>query len=76
MMPGTLLGSAAILSRSFCNVAKIGDLDEIDRIFTEGVRAVREFEAVCAKNTPEQFMKNHTELQSKVEEIVEMMGGL
>ncbi len=71
------LGStAAILSRSFCNVAKIGDLDEIDRIFTEGVRAVREFEAVCAKNTNEQFMKNHTELQSKVEEIVEMMGGL
>ena len=60
------LGStAAILSRSFCNVAKIGDLSEIDRIFTEGVRAVREFEAVCSKNTPEQFMKNHTELVSK-----------
>ena len=71
------LGStAAILSRSFCNVAKIGDIDEIDRIFTEGVRAVREFEAVCTKNTPEQFIKNHTELRSKVEEIVEMMGGL
>lgn len=71
------LGStAAILSRSFCNVAKINDLTEIDRIFTEGVRAVREFETVCTKNTPEQFAKNHTELQGKVQEILEMMGGL
>ena len=71
------LGSnAAILSRSFCNVSKIADLKEVDLIFTEGVRAIREFEAVCTKNTPEQFIKNHTELRSKVEEIVEMMGGL
>ncbi len=71
------LGStAAILSRSFCNVAKINDLTEIDRIFTDGVRNIREFEALCAKSTAEQFLKNHSELAAKVEEILEMMGGL
>lgn len=71
------LGStAAILSRSFCNVAKITDLSEIDSIFTDGVRNIREFEALCAKNTTEQFEKNHSELVLKVEEILELMGGI
>lgn len=71
------LGStAAILSRSFCNVAKITDLSEIDNIFTDGVRNIREFEALCAKNTTEQFEKNHSELVLKVEEILELMGGI
>ena len=71
------LGStSAILSRSFCNVAKITDLSEIDNIFTDGVRNIREFEALCAKNTTEQFEKNHSELVLKVEEILELMGGI
>lgn len=71
------LGSTAvILSRSFCNVAKITDLSEIDNIFTDGVRNIREFEALCAKNTTEQFEKNHSELVLKVEEILELMGGI
>ncbi len=71
------LGStAAILSRSFCNVTKINDLTEIDRIFTDGVRNIREFEALCEQSTAEQFSKNHSELAVKVEEILELMGGL
>ena len=33
-----------ILSRSFCNTSKITDLNEIDKIFKDGVSAIRNFE--------------------------------
>ena len=39
------LGSSmVILSRSFCNTSQITDLNEIDVIFEEGVKAIRDFE--------------------------------
>ena len=39
------LGSSmVILSRSFCNTSQITDLNEIDVIFKEGVKAIRDFE--------------------------------
>lgn len=39
------LGSSmVILSRSFCNTSQITDLNEIDKIFKEGVSAIRNFE--------------------------------
>ena len=39
------LGSqCAILSRSFCNTSMITDLEEIRRIFDEGVKEIREYE--------------------------------
>ena len=42
------LGStAAILSRSFCNVHTIHDLEEIRRIFGDGVAQIRALEAEC-----------------------------
>lgn len=40
------LGSEiVILSRSFCNTQQITDLDEIKRIFNEGIRSIRNLEA-------------------------------
>lgn len=40
------LGSTcAILSRSFCNAEKVGDIGEIESIFMNGMREIREFEA-------------------------------
>ena len=42
------LGSTcAILSRSFCNTANYIDLDDIKRIFADGVREIRAFEQEC-----------------------------
>lgn len=39
------LGSnCAILSRAFCDVSKVGDIDEIRRVFDEGVSAIRDYE--------------------------------
>lgn len=43
------LGSTcAILARSFCNTSIVTDLNEIERIFQTGVKAIRDFEAKCA----------------------------
>ena len=68
------LGSQyVILSRSFCNTGKITDLDEIRRIFTEGVADIRSVERNCAAWTQEQFDENHRRVCSCVENIVRGM---
>ncbi len=69
------LGSQyVILSRSFCNTSKIADLDDIRRIFTEGVADVRCVEHECAAWTQAQFDENHRRVCACVEKIVRGMG--
>lgn len=52
------LGSTcAILSRSFCNATQIKDTQEILRIFTQGVREIREYELKCSEHS-ELYEKN------------------
>ena len=52
------LGSTiAILSRNFCNTSEITDYAEIEKIFNEGIKEMREFENSLEK-TPEFFEKN------------------
>lgn len=68
------LGSQyVILSRSFCNTDKITDLDEIRRIFTEGVADIRRVEQECAAWTQEQFEENHRRVCACVDKIVRGM---
>lgn len=68
------LGSQyVILSRSFCNTGKITDLDEIRRIFNEGVANIRRVEQDCAAWTQEQFDENHRRVCDCVEKIVRGM---
>ena len=68
------LGSQyVILSRSFCNTSKVTDLDDIRRIFTEGVGDVRRVERECAAWTQEQFGENHRRVCACVETIVRGM---
>ena len=68
------LGSQyVILSRSFCNTSKITDLDEIRRIFTEGVADIRRVERDCTAWTQEQFEENHRRVCACVENIVRGM---
>lgn len=69
------LGSQyVILSRSFCNMEKTTDLDEIRRIFTEGVADIRRVERDCAAWTQKQFDENHRRVCACVEKIVKGMG--
>lgn len=61
------LGSqCAILSRSFCNTNLITDFEEIQKIFDEGVKEIREYEKTCVDG----FEKNHQELVEIVRGIV------
>lgn len=68
------LGSQyVILSRSFCNTGKITDMDEIRRIFTEGVADIRRVERDCAAWTQKRFDENHRRVCACVEKIVRGM---
>lgn len=68
------LGSQyVILSRSFCNTEKTTDLDEIRRIFAEGVADIRRVERNCAAWTQERFDENHRRVCACVENIVRGM---
>ncbi len=60
------LGSTcAILSRSFCDVNKITDLTEIERIFTCGLKDIRAFEQTCVQGGVD-----YTENKKRVADIV------
>ncbi|MBQ4562245.1 MAG: aldolase [Clostridia bacterium] len=52
------LGSQrAILSRSFCNCDIVTDTEHIKRIFDEGLREIRDYEAYCESH-PEEWENN------------------
>lgn len=77
MLPGAdvlkehvrLGSSMVIVSRSFCNTDVITDLDEVRRIFTEGIKAIRNLEAE-AEAAANYFTKNRQEVEKAVETIV------
>lgn len=65
------LGSSmVIVSRSFCNTDVITDLNEVRRIFTEGIKAIRDLEAE-AEMAANYFVKNRHDVVRVVETIVE-----
>lgn len=60
------LGSTCvILSRSFCDVSKIGHIDIINSTFTNGVQAIRDLEEECSLH-----MKYFTENEKEIKQIV------
>ena len=64
------LGSTcAILSRSFCNVDKIDNINEIRATFINGIREIREFEAKC-ENERSSFIYNQLEIVKVVKKII------
>ena len=72
------LGSErVILSRSFCDINLIKDVDQklgdIERLFNEGVRNIREFEKVCASADNDELEVNHENLKEAVKQVVEEM---
>lgn len=58
--------SGAILSRSFCNCEKMKDLTEVERIFSTGMRVMREKEKEAEKATEKQFLQNKEEITKDV----------
>ena len=59
------LGSQAIiLSRSFCNYQKMGDLTLIEKELTEGIAKIREIEKDCLGFSQEQFESNKRRLDA------------
>ena len=65
------LGSTrAILSRTFCDNAKIKSIEEIDRVFQENMEALKKYEDTVAAMTEEDFDRNRTDVCKAVDEIV------
>ena len=63
------LGSTcAILSRSFCDTKKIDDIDEVKKIFIEGLKEIRVLEAECDKYS-RYFRENEKEIVERVRRI-------
>ena len=68
------LGSVgAILSRSFCDVHKITDMEQVRGIFTKGIRDIRELERECSLRAEdrEYFAENRHAVAEKVWSICE-----
>ncbi len=65
------LGSTrAILSRSFCNIEEVKDLQEIELIFRTNILEVREFEKALSNFTRQQYAENLQMIDECVRKIV------
>lgn len=65
------LGSRmVIVSRSFCNADKIGDLDEIRVIFRNGIRDIRMLETECQHQSDDYFENNRIVTNKAIEEFI------
>lgn len=59
----------AILSRSFCNINKIEDLDAVEEIFYRGIREIRNLEKECRFHL-DYFADNQNAMKAEVRKIV------
>ena len=63
--------SLAILSRSFCNVNKMNDLNEIEALFLKGIKEIRELEKQVEGTADYQMLeKNHQKVIQTVDKII------
>lgn len=68
------LGSSrAILSRTFCDNTKIKSIDEIERVFSENMKKLREFEKSIEFLRDEDYLENRVVLNTEVQKVAEMM---
>lgn len=67
------LGSSrAILSRSFCNTDLISDLSEVENVFRNNMRSLREYEDAVSKMPDSELVSNQAEIEEIVEKIVKI----
>lgn len=68
------LGSSrAILSRTFCDNAKIDTIDEIDRVFQINMKKLRDFEQYAANASESAFDDNLLDLRVSIAQVAEAM---
>ena len=60
----------AILSRSFCDSSKIKDSEELERVFSTGMKEIRNFEEILPLQPKEYFEANHQEVIARVNDII------
>ena len=66
------LGSSmAILSRSFCDIYKTSDMAEVQRLFEQELRKIREYEKELTKKDKAFFIENQKETERLVKIITE-----
>ena len=66
------LGSSmAILSRSFCDIYKISDMAEVQRLFEQELRKIREYETELTRKDENFFKENQKETERLVKIITE-----
>jgi len=66
------LGSTrAILSRAFCDIDKCENIAEVDRLFSENMVILREYEEYCSNADEQTFINNKREIDTIVAKIVE-----
>lgn len=65
------LGSArAILSRSFCNTEEITDIAEIEKVFSENMKILREYEKTMESKSERDFSQNKSTVADDVARVV------
>lgn len=65
------LGSTrAILSRSFCDNTKIENIEEIDNVFRENMKSLREYESLMVNMTEQDFNQNQADVEKAVKAVV------
>ena len=68
------LGSSrAILSRTFCDNAKITSIEEIERVFQLNMKALRAFDEYAAQAPEEACERNRQELREAVDRVAKEM---
>lgn len=66
------LGSTrAILSRSFCDVAKIDNIETIDAVFSTNMKLLRDYERTMKNVAETEYDKNRIDVERCVNDIVE-----
>lgn len=65
----------AILSRSFCNANSIGDINEIDRLFSKNMKVIKEYEEQLINISDVELEKNRENIKKMVKKIVKSMRG-
>lgn len=65
----------AILSRSFCNANSIGDINEIDRLFSKNMKVIKEYEEQLINISDVELEKNRENIKKIVKKIGKSMRG-
>jgi 2-keto-3-deoxy-L-rhamnonate aldolase RhmA len=66
-----LHSTRAILSRSFCNTDLLTDIEEIDKVFCENLKAIRTYENIVSRLS-EHYQENRNSIVGTVEKIVKL----